>query len=103
MDVDLSVQQVPKHEVSTQTDLSGAVSVVTPENHDSALTLLEAMSTDDQLQFMANFLTKFANMHYDVHIDSDFLQCVLEASRHLKECNRSNVVYGVAKAVGRQK
>ena len=89
MDVDVPQQQVIKHEVSTQTDLSGAVSNQVPShNSDFVLEILEPMSTDDQLKFMANFLTKFANTHYDVHVNSDFLQFFLDASRHLKECNR---------------
>ena len=104
MDVDVPQQQVIKHEVSTQTDLSGAVSnQVRSHNSDFVLEILEPMSTDDQLKFMANFLTKFANTHYDVHVNSDFLQFFLDASRHLKECNRPNVVYGVAKAIGRMR
>lgn len=98
MDMDLPLQHVIKHGVSTQTDLSGAMSK--PNQPENSFRTLEAMSTDDQLQFMSNFLTKFANTHYDVHINSDFLKFFLDASRHLKECNRPNIVYGVAKAIG---
>ena len=37
---------------------------------------------------------------YGVEIDGDFLELALQASKHLQECGRSNVLCGLARAIG---
>lgn len=100
MEVILPQPQITKHEISTQTDLSGVVVQLPHDPSEVAVQLLKKLPTKDQLRFVSDFLSKIAHTHYDIHIQSDFLQLSLNAIRHLKKCSRSNVVYGVAKAIG---
>lgn len=66
-----------------------------------AIQLLGRISEGEQLQIMVDWFSNFASCNYGVHINPDFLQLSLNASHYLKQCKRENVVYGVAKAVGR--
>ena len=52
------------------------------------------------MRVISSLFQQFALMQYDVHIPADFLQLSLIAVKHLNQCGRSNVVYGVAKAIG---
>lgn len=93
------------HSVSTQTKPVQESTNVTTEMHPAtqAIQLLGRLSEGEQLQIMADWFSKFASSNYGVHIDSDFLQLSLSASRYLKQCKLGNVVYGVAKAIGRMR
>lgn len=93
------------HSVSTQTEPVQEPTNVTTEMHPAtqAIQLLGRISEGEQLQIMADWFSKFASSNYGVHIDSDFLQLSLSASRYLKQCKRGDVMYGVAKAIGRMR
>ena len=52
-----------------------------------------------QLEIISDLFSSYAYSQ-GVHSPKDFLQLFLNASLHLKVCNRTNVVYGLAKAVG---
>ena len=55
---------------------------------------------EDQLKAISELFCYFAEAKHNVHIRSDFLRLTIDASEHLLKCGRSNVVYGVAKAIG---
>ena len=104
----MTVEELPtKHSVSTQTE-SVQKSTSTDVNIDmcpatQAIQFLRRISEREQLQIMADWFSKFASSNYGVHINPDFLQLSLSASCYLKQCKWENVVYGVAKAVGRMR
>lgn len=100
MVVDVIQQLCTMHEVSTQTESPGPTPYHESQPAKRAVELLGTISKD-QLQVVSNFICKFADIHYGVKIDPDFLQLCFSASRYLKQCNRTNVVYGIAKAIGR--
>ena len=52
-----------------------------------------------QLKIISNLFCSYA-LSQGVTVPSDFLKLFLDASLHLRRCNRINVVYGLAKAVG---
>ena len=93
------------HSVSTQTESVPESTNITTELHPAtlAIQLLGRISEREQLQIIADWFSKFASSNYGVHINSDFLQLSLSASQYLKQCKRGNVVYGVAKAIGRMR
>ena len=62
-----------------------------------AIQLLGTISEGEQLQIMADWISKFASSNYGVHVDSDFLQLSSSTSRYLSQYKRGNVVYGIAK------
>ena len=97
----MTVEELPtKHSVSTQTKS-------VQESTQICVRLRRLFSfwegSVKKLQIMADCFSKFASSNYGVHINPDFLQLSLSASCYLKQCKRENVVYGVAKAVGRMR
>ena len=48
-------------------------------------------------------ISLFAEDKHNVYIQPDLLQFVVSASEHLFQCGRSNVVYTLAKAIGRKR
>lgn len=57
------------------------------------------VSDEELMRIISSLFQQFALTKY-VHIPADFLQLSLIAVKHLNQCGRSNVVYGVAKAIG---
>lgn len=87
-------------EVHTQTDEMDTLipsSLVAAKKTISEL----MMQYDDatQLDIISDMFSSYA-CSQGVHAPKDFLQLFLNASLHLKTNNRTNVVYGLAKAVG---
>lgn len=91
----LQSAQISQEEMSTQTELS----LLQPANR--VLELLQATSKEEQLQVISHLFCKITQVHYGVCISPDFLQLSLSASKHLQQNKRTNVVYGLAKAIGR--
>lgn len=52
-----------------------------------------------QLEVILDLFRSYA-LSQGVTVQRDFLKLFLDASLHLRKCNRTNVVYGMAKAVG---
>lgn len=100
-----TTQQPTKCDVSTQTEQSELPVTTGLELHPrkSAVELLGTLHDEEQLRFVAEFICKFAYVHNGVNIDTDFIQHSLSASRHLKQCNQTNVVYGIARAIGKMR
>ena len=61
---------------------------------------LEKYPRSLQIQLITSLCQKYAEKEYDITIPEDFLTLFLKASQHLKSCHRSNIVYGLAKALG---
>lgn len=61
---------------------------------------LEKIPADQQLQVVSTIFHQLAESDYGVQIGSDFLPLVLRASKHLHDCGRSNILYGLATAIG---
>lgn len=58
---------------------------------------------DEELQAVTVLFRKFALTHYQVDVNDDFLSLALRSFQHLKSCGRSNVLYGLARAIGRSR
>ena len=66
----------------------------------TAISLLKMVSDEELMRIISSLFQQFALTKYDVHIPADFLQLSLITVKHLNQCGHSNVVYGVAKAIG---
>ena len=79
---------------------------VVAESEDSSPSLEEVteyigkIGIDQQLKVISVVFQKLAGSTYGVDIDGDFLELALQASKHLQECGRSNVLCGLARAIG---
>ena len=80
---------------------------VVAESEDFSPSLEEVMEyigkigIDQQLKVISVVFQKLAGSTYGVEIDGDFLElAALQASKHLQECGRSNVLCGLARAIG---
>lgn len=62
-------------------------------------TLTQA-SPEEQLLVLTTLLQNHASDFYGILVPSDFIKLSLEAMLHLKEANRTNVVYNLVSAVG---
>lgn len=61
----------------------------------------EVMPTPlEELQTITTQFCKFALTHYQLDVNGDFLLLALRSFQHLKNCSRSNVLYGLAQAIG---
>lgn len=60
-------------------------------------------SLQTQEDLIARQFCMLASESYGVHIHRNFIALSLRASKHLLECGRSNVLYGLAKALGRMR
>lgn len=92
-------------EVGTQTgEMVGAIFPITPSNTLNKLSQMIMLLPDEaQLETLSQLFSYFASHKHNVRIGADFLELVVNASEHLHQCGRSNVVYGVAKAIGRKR
>ena len=90
---------VDSREMFTQTE-GLDVPVTNVDRIATAISLLKMVSDEELMRVISSLFQQFALTKYDVHIPVDFLQLSLIAIRHLNQCGRSNVVYGVAKAIG---
>lgn len=107
----LSATQTGEVISATQTgeDISGASNVrpMTVSDAPDVITkianMIVLLPEEVQLETISKLFSYFAEAKYDVRIATDFLELVIKASEHLSQCGRSNVVYGVAQAVGRMR
>ena len=83
------------------TDGSGILVVYTNiAQISTAYDTLRALPNEDLLKMIASLFQDFALTNYGVQIPSDFLYLSVCAIQHLNQCGRSNVLYGLAKAIG---
>ena len=71
--------------------------------HAKLIELVMSLPEEDRLKAISELFCYFAEAKYSVHIPSDFLRLTISASEHLLMCGRSNVVYGLAKAIGTER
>ena len=90
---------VNSQEMCTQTE-GLDVPVTNMDRVATAISLLKMASDEELMRVVSHLFQQLALTKYGVHIPADFLQLSLIAVRHLNQCGRSNVVYGVAKAIG---
>ena len=90
---------VDSREMFTQTE-GLDVPVTNVDRIATAISLLKMVSDEELIRVISSLFQQYALTKYDVHVPADFLQLSLIAIRHLNQCGRSNVVYGVAKAIG---
>lgn len=88
----------------TQTELDSVAvleHITAPVNTVSeAIMLIGSLPEAQQLQTISDLFHNFLLLFHDVCIRPDFLELALNASRHLKQCNRSNIIYKLAKVIG---
>ena len=53
-----------------------------------------------QLLVLSNLFCELLSNEYSVKVPSDFLKVAAEGMKHLDNCNRSNVIYLMARALG---
>lgn len=66
-------------------------------------TALDMYPVSVQLQILTSLFQRCASQAFHVTVPNNFLTLVLKASQHLSSCNRSNVLYGLAQALGRMR
>ena len=88
---------VNSSDVCTQTDACGT----TPVNKDvgTCLQILRALPSEELLTIISSLFKEFANTKYGVQIPSDYLYLPICATMHLNLSGRSNLLYGLAKAM----
>ena len=57
-------------------------------------------ASESHLQSLSSAFSSLMLSSYDVTVPPDFLLLSAQAMRHLQSCERSNVVYGLAKGLG---
>ena len=99
-----SSPQLPENLISTavQTDKE-ELPVVLSEVIDIIRLHLERLPVSEQLDALAELFRLHGEAHYDVSIPQDMLVMTLIATKRLKSCHQSNVVYGIAKAAGQMR
>ena len=96
------------HEVLSQmsiedTPLEADIHLVSPVTTRSLIEAVKSLPDEVQLKSISESFSMFAEDKHNVYIQPDFLQFVVSASEHLFQCGRSNVVYTLAKAIGRKR
>ena len=61
---------------------------------------IECLPETDQLYVISQSFCQFASKYCDVNIEANCLELLLRATKHLSLCNRSNVIYKLAKTIG---
>ena len=64
------------------------------------MTTFDHLPSDQQLQFLSEMFSRFAECHSSVSILSDYLQLSLKGMEKLKESKRVNVLYELSKGLG---
>ena len=93
-EMDVSISHV---DASTQTESDHAASRILDRH-----SIKSAVSQHDdvtQLEIISEMFSAYAHSQ-GVLISNDFSHLFLQASHHLKNCNRINVVYDLAKVIG---
>ena len=62
--------------------------------------VVNTASTESHLQSLSAAFSSLMLSSYDVTVPPDFLLLSAQVMRHLQSCERSNVVYGLAKGLG---
>lgn len=66
-------------------------------------TLLNQMELQVQLDKIGSIFSQIGAEHYGISVPPDFLALSLSAFRHLNTCDRSNVLYNIAKGIGKMR
>lgn len=82
---------------------SGDGQVTSEGDAQHAVALRSRLPQLEQMAIIADLLHKLAVAYYQVNIPHDFLQLALSAAQHLQRCGCSNVVYELARVVGRMR
>ena len=63
--------------------------------------ILSLLDHDQQVTLISELFSSIANTHGSpLNIPTDFLKLVIDATRHLRSCNRLNVLYLMARGLG---
>lgn len=89
-----------KVDMSTQADTSCLLVAPHPPSSTEVNHILQSMPKDEQLSTIEFWFQTFSLEHYGVNVNRDFLSLCMSAFKHLQRCNRSNVVYELAKGIG---
>ena len=88
------VSALEKRTIGTQTEHD--TSVV-----DEILSLLRSMSEAEQLNTVDELLSATVKMlHINIDLPKDFVSKAVAGMRHLKKCQRYNIIYGIVKGFG---
>ena len=89
---------VNSSDACTQTDACNT----TPVDNDvgTCLQILRALPNEELLTIISSLFKDLANAKYGVQITSDYLYLSICATMHLNQSGRSNLLYGLAKAMG---
>ena len=75
------------------------VPVVVVDTMQEMMTTFDRLPSDQQLQFLSEMFSRFAECHSDVSVPSDYLHLLKEMEK-LKESKRVNVLYELSKGLG---
>lgn len=73
------------------------------EKSSQTTSLAKSLDPSQELQIIADMFKTYAAIHYGLIVPVDFLQLYLNASVHLKKCQRSDVVYHLVKGVAQMR
>ena len=76
------------------------VPVVIVDTMQEMMTTFDRLPSDQQLQFLSEMFSKFAERHSDVSVPNDYLHLSLKGMKNLKESKRVNVLYELSKGLG---
>lgn len=86
----LSVAETPG--TSTQTEDNFVAQIVS---------MLDVLPESEQLQMIGQVLRELVlKMKLEIYVPNDFVSLSVSAIQHLKVCERSNILYGLAKGFG---
>ena len=61
---------------------------------------IETLRSDQQCAVLSKLFSKYVSQSITGTLPNDFLELVVRGIKHLKHCQRSNVIYVLAKALG---
>ena len=86
-------------DASTQTESYLPAASRTLDSTHSIKSAVSQLGEFTRLEIISEMFGAYAHSQ-GVSVSNDFLQLLLQAAHHLKNCNRINVVYGLAKVIG---
>ena len=96
MDVSMCTGHV---DASTQTESYLPAASRTLDSTHSIKSAVSQLDESARLEIISEMFSAYAHSQ-GISVSNDFLQLFLQATHHLKNCNRINVVYGLAKVIG---
>ena len=86
-------------DASTQTESYLPAASRTLDSTHSIKSAVSQLDESTRLEIISEMFSAYAHSQ-GISVSNDFLQLFLQATHHLKNCNRINVVYGLAKVIG---